>query len=106
MLKDERVRVTTILMGLILAQLVHGQGCIQGGRASQPRYVCFDGRTLDLSETGFVWNAKRGCFISSYPCCTYNATHYAYYPTPQRIGEAYARCRHDYPFHLGEMQTH
>ncbi|RYV66473.1 hypothetical protein D7251_08930, partial [Legionella pneumophila] len=81
-------------------------GCIVGGQASQPRYVCFDGRTLDLTETGLVWNAKRGCFISSVPCCNYNATHYAYHPNPAKIGGAYARCRHDYPFTLGQMQTH
>jgi hypothetical protein len=52
-----------------------------------------------------IWNAKRGCFISSVPCCNYNATHYAYYANPAKIGASYARCRHSYPFRLGEMQT-
>lgn len=96
-----------ILSGLMLIMnFAHAQGCIEGGKPDQPRYVCFDGRTLEPSETGLVWNAKRGCFVSSLPCCAYNATHYAFYPTPEKIGAAYARCRHDYPFRLGEMQTH
>ncbi|HAT7071577.1 TPA: hypothetical protein JAN90_02055 [Legionella pneumophila] len=100
------MRIKIILCGLILTNLTYAQGCIVGGQASQPRYVCFDGRTLDLTEAGLVWNAKRGCFISSVPCCNYNATHYAYHPNPAKIGGAYARCRHDYPFTLGQMQTH
>ncbi len=91
---------------MILANFAHTQGCIQGEQPSQPRYVCFDGRTLDATPSGFVWNAKRGCFISSFPCCAYNAIHYAFYPNPAKIGEAFARCRHDYPFQLGQMQTH
>ncbi|WP_058492795.1 hypothetical protein [Legionella worsleiensis] len=100
------MRIIIMLTGLILANLTHAQGCIQGGKPSQPRYVCFDGRTLEASDTGLVWNVKRGCFISSVPCCSYNATHYAFYPNPAKIGAAYARCRHDYPFQLGQMQTH
>lgn len=100
------MRTKIILIGIFLINSVHAQGCIQGDRPSQPRYVCFDGRSLEATETGFVWNAKRGCFISSVPCCAYNATHYAYYPNPAKIGYAYARCRHDYPFQLGQMQTH
>lgn len=96
-----------IVSGLMLIiNFTHAQGCIEGGKPDQPRYVCFDGRTLEPTETGLVWNAKRGCFVSSLPCCAYNATHYAFYPTPEKIGAAYARCRHDYPFRLGEMQTH
>lgn len=95
-----------MLVGFIISNTLYAQGCIIGGHPSQPRYVCFDGRTLEKNETGYAWNAKRGCFISSVACCNYNATHYAFYPNPTKIGEAYARCRHDYPFHLGEMQTH
>lgn len=100
------MRLVCLVIGLLIANLSLAQGCIIGSQPSQPRYVCFDGRTLEPSPTGLVWNAKRGCFISSYPCCTYNATHYAYYPNPKNIGASYARCRHDYPFRLGEMQTH
>ena len=78
------MKIRIILDGMILAQVAHTQGCIQGGQPSQPRYVCFDGRTLEATETGFVWNAKRGCFISSVPCCAYNALHYAFYPNPAK----------------------
>ena len=86
---------------------LYAQGCIIGGQPSHPRYVCFDGRSLEASPTGLVWNAKRGCFLSSTPCCSYNAVHYAHYPNnPDKIGAAYSRCRHDYPFELGQMQTH
>lgn len=96
-----------ILFGLLLVvNFAYGQGCIVGNTPSQPRYVCFDGRTLELSPRGYVWNAKRGCFVSSVPCCAYNATHYAFYANPAKIGASYARCRHSYPFRLGEMQTH
>lgn len=100
------MKASLLLLALIWASGLSAQGCIIGGAPSQPRYVCFDGRTLALSETGYVWNAKRGCFLSSVPCCDYNATHYAFYPNGSKIGEAYARCRHDYPFQLGQMQTH
>jgi len=100
------VRTKIILLALVMTNITYAQGCIQGGRYSQPRYVCFDGRTLDKTVTGFEWNTKRGCFVSSVPCCAYNATHYAFYPQPAKIGKAYARCRHDYPFRLGQMQTH
>ena len=101
------MRIKIILLALIITNWVHAdQGCIRGGHPSQPRYVCFDGRTLALSDVGLVWNAKRGCFISSEPCCAYNATHYSYYANPSQIGASYARCRHDYPFTLGQMQTH
>lgn len=100
------MRIKIILVGLLLSQWVFAQGCIQGGHYSQPHYICFDGRTLEPTESGLVWNAKRGCFVSSIPCCNYNATHYAFYPNSTKIGEAYARCRHDYPFMLGQMQTH
>lgn len=95
-----------MILALLLVNSMYAQGCIIGGQPSQPHYVCFDGRSIELSATGFVWNAKRGCFLSSVPCCAYEATHYAFYPNTARIGEALARCRHDYPFHLGEMQTH
>lgn len=98
-----------ILFGffLTLTHFAYAQGCVIGEIPSQPRYVCFDGRTLQLAEDGhYRWNAKRGCFVSAVPCCAYKATHYAFYPNPTKIGAAYARCRHDYPFHLGEMQTH
>lgn len=95
-------------LGLVFffSQSLNAQGCIVGGQASSPHYICFDGRTMEKGDFGMVWNAKRGCFLSSMPCCKYNATHYAFYVTPTQIGKAYARCRHDYPFRLGDMQTH
>lgn len=96
----------SLVLGITLTGLVCAQGCIIGSQPSQPRYVCFDGRTLQRSDFGLIWNAKRGCFVSSVPCCAYNATHYSYYPNPAQIGASYARCRHSYPFRLGEMQTH
>lgn len=104
--KVKYMRIIIILFSSFLSVTLYAQGCIRGDRPSQPHYVCFDGRTLDPTVSGFVWNAKRGCFISSVPCCAYNATHYAYYANSLKIGSAYARCRHDYPFRLGEMQTH
>ncbi|TAL64729.1 MAG: hypothetical protein EPN84_02870 [Legionella sp.] len=100
------MRITFILLGLLFLNGAQAQGCIRGGHYSQPHYVCFDGRTLEPTSAGWVWNAKRGCFISSIPCCGYNATHYAFYANSKQIGKAYARCRHDYPFMLGQMQTH
>lgn len=100
------MRLFTLLFGVLITSTGFTQGCVFGSLPSQPRYVCFDGRTLDASPTGYVWNAKRGCFISSYPCCAYNANHYSYYPNPKNIGDSYARCRRAYPFRLGEMQTH
>lgn len=95
-----------ILIGLFVAETVHAQGCIIGGLPSHPLYVCFDGRTLEKTSGGLIWNAKRGCFLSAIPCCGYNATHYAFNLNPDKLGIAYERCRHDYPFMLGEMQTH
>lgn len=82
------------------------QGCIVGNPPSHARYVCIDGRSLSCTPTGFVWHAKRGCFMSRLPCCAYQAEHYGYYPQPRRLYAAYEQCRVDYPFRLGEMQTH
>lgn len=96
----------TLLTALLLSNTLYAQGCINGQHPSQPHYICFDGRTIEKTDNGLVWNAKRGCFLSSVPCCKYDATHYAYYDNPAKIGEAYARCRHDYPFRLGDMQVH
>jgi hypothetical protein len=95
-----------ILCGLLFIDVLHAQGCIEGPRPSTPHYICVDGRSIEKTTTGYVWNAKRGCFLSSIPCCQYDATHYAFYENPRTIGEAYNRCRHDYPFRLGYMQTH
>lgn len=100
------MRIIIILFSVLLSGIINAQGCIDGNHPSQPRYICFDGRTIEKTDAGFVWNAKRGCFLSSVPCCKYNATHYAFYKNPAKIGEAYARCRHDYPFRLGYMQVH
>lgn len=98
--------ITIFVFALCCSGAMYAQGCIEGGKTSHPRYVCFDGRTIEQDAVGWIWNAKRGCFLSSMPCCKYNATHYAFYATPAKIGEAFARCRHDYPFRLGTMQTH
>lgn len=70
------------------------------------RFVCFDGRVLTCTPTGFVWQAKRGCFLSRFPCKKYKANIYGVYPTGSRQIHAFQRCREGYPFHLGEMQTH
>lgn len=94
------------MLTAVLSNVLHAQGCIDGQHPSQPRYICFDGRTIEKTDAGFIWNAKRGCFLSSVPCCKYEATHYAFYVNPAKIGAAYARCRHDYPFRLGDMQVH
>ncbi len=91
---------------LLFPSFLYAQGCIIGNKPDRPRYVCFDGRTLSTSSTGFVWNAKRGCFMSSIPCCAYDATHYSYSEDPQYVYHSFKRCRYQYPFHLGEMQTH
>ena len=95
-----------LITSVLLANLLHAQGCIIGNHASQPHYICFDGRTVEKTAGGLVWNAKRGCFLSTVPCCEYEATHYAFYNNSGQIGPAFARCRHDYPFRLGDMQVH
>ncbi|MFV0822011.1 hypothetical protein [Legionella micdadei] len=94
------------ILFIFLPGLLFAQGCIIGNKPDRPRYVCFDGRTLATSQSGFVWNAKRGCFMSSIPCCAYNATHYSYSENPQYVYHSFKRCRYQYPFQLGEMQTH
>ncbi|ARG98823.1 hypothetical protein B6N58_03025 [Legionella micdadei] len=94
------------MLFIFLPGLLFAQGCIIGNKPDRPRYVCFDGRTLATSQSGFVWNAKRGCFMSSIPCCAYNATHYSYSENPQYVYHSFKRCRYQYPFQLGEMQTH
>ena len=95
-----------VVLLLAFASDIFAQGCIIGSKPSRPRYVCFDGRTLHPSRTGFVWEAKRGCFMSKVPCCAYDATHFSYYENPQSVYHSFKRCRYKYPFHLGEMQTH
>lgn len=95
----------SLFIFLLSAQLF-AQGCIVGNRPSTARYVCIDGRSLSCNDNGIVWNAKRGCFLSSKPCCAYQADHYGYYAQPAQLYAAYEQCRVDYPFHLGEMQTH
>jgi hypothetical protein len=95
------MKIIITIISLLLSHFLYAQGCIQGDKPSQAHYVCFDGRTMEETSVGWVWNAKRGCFLSTMPCCKYDATHYAYYANPAKIGGAYARCRHDYPFTLG-----
>ena len=94
------------LLICLLPGLIFAQGCIIGKRYERPRYVCFDGRTISPSGIGYIWNAKRGCFMSRVPCCAYDATHYSYSENPQYVYHSFKRCRYQYPFHLGEMQTH
>ncbi len=100
------MKIIIIICALFITPILHAQGCIYGDRPSEPHYICFDGRSVEKSALGLIWHAKRGCFLSSVPCCNYEATHYAYYSNPSKIGKAYARCRHDYPFRLGYMQMH
>jgi hypothetical protein len=92
------------LIILLIPITSFAQGCINGKFPSTPHYVCFDGRTIDKDNGGMVWNAKPGCFLSSVPCCKYDATHYAYYANPTKIGPSLARCKHDYPFRLGSLR--
>ena len=101
-----KMKKIIIMTAVLFSNLIYAQGCIDGHHPSQPHYICFDGRTIEKTDAGLIWNAKRGCFLSSVPCCKYDATHYAFYENSTKIGEAYARCRHDYPFRLGYMQTH
>lgn len=74
--------------------------------AGPPQYICFDGRTLTCARTGYIWQAKRGCFFSHVPCEDYQANFYGYYPRGNQIARAYYKCRKGYPWRLGEMQTH
>lgn len=83
-----------------------GGGFYEESTRDIPHYVCFDGRALVCTPTGFVWQAKRGCFLSRMACDERHATLYGYYASRQRVVHAYAQCRADYPFRLGEMQTH
>lgn len=108
-----KIKINALPLGLLifaflLPVLTHaqGQGCITGKKSQRPRYVCFDGRTLKPSSSGFSWYAKRGCFMSRVPCKAYDATHYAYSVNPGFVYKSFKRCRYGYPFHLGEMQTH
>lgn len=94
------------LLLFFLPGLLFAQGCIIGDKTERPRYVCFDGRTLSPSGTGFTWHAKRGCFMSRLPCCAYDATHYSFSNDPQYVYHSFKRCRYQYPFLLGQMQTH
>lgn len=100
------MRIIIMMVSVVLSSTLQAIGCIDGHFPSQPRYVCFDGRTVEKTDTGLIWNAKRGCFLSSVPCCKYDANHYGFYENSAKLGTAYARCRHDYPFRLGYMQTH
>lgn len=69
-------------------------------------YICFDGKLLHHYYTGYAWRAKRGCFVSRKPCKFYRAGFYGYYPEGRHLMQGFAQCREDYPFKLGEMQTH
>lgn len=90
----------------LLPTFLYAQGCLVGNQPKRQQYVCFDGRSLGPSAVGYVWQAKRGCFLSKVPCCAYEATHYTFSRDPGYLYKSYQRCRLDYPFHLGEMQTH
>ncbi|MDI9819737.1 MULTISPECIES: hypothetical protein [unclassified Legionella] len=88
------------------ALFAHQQGCIIGNKPDRPRYVCMDGRSLCQSPNGWIWKAKRGCFMSKMPCCNYEATHYSYSSNPAYVYYSYKQCREGYPYRLGENQTH
>ena len=96
----------TLWMFYLLPALLFAQGCIVGNQPSKAKYVCIDGRSATCTAQGIVWNAKRGCFLSAKPCCAYQADHYGFYAQPKQLYAAYEQCRVDYPFHLGEFQTH
>ena len=96
----------SVILLVSFTSLVHAQCCSSGKGFTSPRYVCFDGRLLNKTSTGNVWEAKRGCFLSRLPCCAYEASHYGFYPQPHQAQHAFAKCREGYPYRLGEMQTH
>lgn len=75
-------------------------------KVHHPSYVCYDGRTLEATNEGYVWLAKRSCFITRTPCSAFQAGHYGIYNNTNTLRYGYARCRQNYPFRLGQMQTH
>lgn len=79
---------------------------VQVAVAPAGQYVCYDGRMLNMTSTGWLWKAKRGCFISKFPCCKYEALQYGVYRDRHSLDFAFEQCREGYPFHWGEMQTH
>jgi|GEM_PF-3293289 len=92
---------------LLIPQFVYALGCLATNQPSgPPHYVCIDGRMLSCLTEGAVWQARRGCFVSQQPCKFFQAEHYGYYPTQKNLIAAQMQCRLDYPYHLGEMQTH
>lgn len=100
-------KILILLLGLHIGQLLAQPGCaIRIKRPGPAHYICYDGRMLRTTNTGYYWNAKRGCFKSREPCCYYQASFYGYYRNPYRMDLAMDECRENYPYHWGEMQTH
>lgn len=98
--------IITMFIFLLGCTIAYSQGCVQGIIPKNLQFVCYDGRSLTAEDGQLIWYARRGCFPSTIPCCAYHANHYGRYLNRTGLEEALARCRHNYPFHLGEMQTH
>jgi hypothetical protein len=94
-----------LMLMIVCCQIGYSQGCVVGEPSKVQKYVCYDGRTLKKEFGKFIWHARRGCFKSTVPCCSYQADHYAYSPNPGNLAIALFRYQENYPFHLGEMQT-
>lgn len=94
-----------VLLSIVCAFVFAGGGYERPAPVSGS-YICFDGKLLHHYYTGYAWRAKRGCFVSRKPCKLYRAGFYGYYPEGRHLMQGFAQCREDYPFKLGEMETH
>lgn len=95
-----------ILLIILFCHIGVSQAGTFGGPAMVEKYICMDGRSLKREFGNYVWYARRGCFKSMVPCYTYQAEQYAYTSNPGNLAIALFRCRDNYPYRLGEMQTH
>lgn len=95
--------ILAALFFLVINQL-HAHGAIIRVTTTRyPGYVCYGGRILTSSGTGFAWEAQRSCFISRKPCASFQASHYGTYFNPRHLRLAYAHCRKGQPFRWGDQ---
>ena len=93
-----------LIMGLMLLMSMSSVArCIISDYDRNKRFVCYNGSRLDGDRYGVVWYASRRCFLSSSPCCFYEATHYGRYMTYASARRALARCNYDYPHRGGDF---
>ncbi|MFC3908139.1 hypothetical protein ACFORL_03475 [Legionella dresdenensis] len=91
----------------LLPVLAFAGGCVTPEpKTGRPQYICIDGRMLTCQNEGVVWQYRRGCFPSVEPCKVYQAMQYGRYSNQKNLIDGQMQCRLDYPFMLGEMQTH